>query len=302
MTTPLFMLSGHTRQILVLFAHPYLPILVSGSSDGTVRVWDLESRCCLRVLEGHAHFVTSLAIDPAGRRVVSGSSDHTVKLWDLETGSCLHTLANRWMNRVHAVAWDATGTLVASGSDDHGVRIWDAASGKLQRLLRGHSLSVNSLVSHPSDDFFASGSLDSNVHVWRWSSGEHVFKLKGHMGAVKSLVASPEWLVTGSEDQTAHVRSWASGRCVRVLEDFEGQLHRNSLAWRGSSLATLESDGTVRVWDTSSSNPRTWSSCTRSLASKVSSARGLAIVGDGRVAYAAPDDWTTIVVWDVTNE
>jgi hypothetical protein len=81
-----------------------------------------------------------------------------------------------------------------------------------------------------------------------------------------------------------------------VLDGFAGQLYVNSLAWRDSALVTLDGNGTVRVWDASSADASAWS-CVGSLASKASSPHGVAVVGGGRVACAAPGDSKTIAVW-----
>src|SRR5271157_2555933 len=65
--------------------------VVSGSDDGTAKVWDLNSGQEERTLSGHGGGVRALALTGDGR-VVSGSSDGTVKLWDLNSGSCLATV------------------------------------------------------------------------------------------------------------------------------------------------------------------------------------------------------------------
>ncbi|MGB0068196.1 MAG: hypothetical protein WBQ11_09125, partial [Isosphaeraceae bacterium] len=66
--------------------------VVSGSSDGTVKVWDLNSGQEQRTLSGHYGRVRALAVTADGR-VVSGSDDGTVKVWDLNSGSCLATVS-----------------------------------------------------------------------------------------------------------------------------------------------------------------------------------------------------------------
>jgi WD40 repeat protein len=49
--------------------------VVSGSSDRTLRVWDMSTGQCASVLGGHASVVTSVSVNPDGKQVVSGSKD-----------------------------------------------------------------------------------------------------------------------------------------------------------------------------------------------------------------------------------
>jgi WD40 repeat protein len=63
---------------------------VSGSEDGTLRLWDLETGASLRTLAGHTGGVSAVLAD--GRRALSGSWDNTLRLWDLETGESLRTI------------------------------------------------------------------------------------------------------------------------------------------------------------------------------------------------------------------
>ena len=64
---------------------------ISGSSDKSVRLWDLRTGQCVRVMEGHANDVYSVSMDSAFKTAVSGSSDKMVKLWDLGSGRCIET-------------------------------------------------------------------------------------------------------------------------------------------------------------------------------------------------------------------
>ncbi len=64
--------------------------LISGSSDDTIKIWDISTRTCLHTLEGHTDTIRFL-VEVEGK-LVSCSDDGTVKIWDIETGECLHTL------------------------------------------------------------------------------------------------------------------------------------------------------------------------------------------------------------------
>jgi F-box and WD-40 domain protein CDC4 len=71
-------LSGHTSTVRCLRVLHNRPIAVSGSRDGTLRVWDVRRGRMLRVLAGHADSVR--ALDVCGNRAVSGSYDRTCRV------------------------------------------------------------------------------------------------------------------------------------------------------------------------------------------------------------------------------
>jgi len=62
--------------------------LVSGSSDRTVRVWDVQAGKCLRTLRGHWGDVNDVRVSPDGEIAASASNDGTVRLWTMRSGRC----------------------------------------------------------------------------------------------------------------------------------------------------------------------------------------------------------------------
>ena len=56
-------------------------ILVSGSYDATIRLWDIGTGEQLEILEGHTYSITGVAVSPDGTTIASGSFDGTVLLW-----------------------------------------------------------------------------------------------------------------------------------------------------------------------------------------------------------------------------
>jgi WD40 repeat protein len=61
--------------------------LVSGSEDGTIRVWDPNDGTEIGRLKGHTSGVLSVGYSPDGTRLVSGSFDGTVRVWDPNDGT-----------------------------------------------------------------------------------------------------------------------------------------------------------------------------------------------------------------------
>ncbi|TFY54899.1 hypothetical protein EVG20_g9520 [Dentipellis fragilis] len=95
------------------------PVLVSGSLDNTIKLWDVDTGKTMRTLFGHIEGVWAVASDKM--RLVSGSHDRTIKLWSLEEGRCMTTL----VGHMGAVTCLALGEdKIVSGSDDGDIRIW----------------------------------------------------------------------------------------------------------------------------------------------------------------------------------
>jgi WD40 repeat protein len=108
-------LAGHTATVTAVALSPDGRIATSGSLDGSVRIWDLESGTTLRVLTGHTKGILSVAICPDGKAALSGSADGTVRLWDLETGKQLRVFSGVVAESL-AVSPDGRTAIIALGS------------------------------------------------------------------------------------------------------------------------------------------------------------------------------------------
>lgn len=74
----IYTLAGHTSTIRCIKVLDGRPIAVSGSRDGTVKVWDIENGRIMHSLAGHQHSVR--CIEVAGNHVASGSYDCTCRV------------------------------------------------------------------------------------------------------------------------------------------------------------------------------------------------------------------------------
>lgn len=85
-------LNGSKDSIYSLAMNPSGTIIVSGSPENTLRVWDPRSSSKMMKLKSHTENVKALVVSPDGTQVVSGSSDGTIKLWNLGQQRCVQTL------------------------------------------------------------------------------------------------------------------------------------------------------------------------------------------------------------------
>ena len=101
------------------------PTLVTGGSDGSVRVWSLTSYTPIHRLAAHDNSVTSLQFDDS--RIVSGGSDGRVKIWDLKTGGLIRELSQP-AEQVWRVAFEEEKSVVLANRQGRTVmEIWNFA-------------------------------------------------------------------------------------------------------------------------------------------------------------------------------
>lgn len=84
--------SGHTSAVNSVAFSPDYKTIVSTSRDKTLRIWNLETNSCLKVLEGHTDGVNQASYSPSGKLIASASNDNTIRIWDVASGGCVHVL------------------------------------------------------------------------------------------------------------------------------------------------------------------------------------------------------------------
>ena len=138
----------------------------SGSSDGTVQLWDAESATHIRTLKGHTDTVRTLAFSPDGKTLVSGSKDDTLRVWEVNTGKMLRKLAGH-SNDLKSVVFSRDGKMIASGSEDATIRLWDAETGRFLPTLRGHFWGIEAVAFSPDGKTLVSAD-SSTILFWDW--------------------------------------------------------------------------------------------------------------------------------------
>jgi WD40 repeat protein/serine/threonine protein kinase len=156
-------LIGHSDRIWSVSITPDGQKVISGSNDGTLRVWDLATGKCEHILRGHTSSV--LAVASNHHQVISGSNDKTLRVWDLTSGECLGTLYGH-SERVGAVVLTPDGRWVISGSDDKTLRVWDLSIGKCSNILEGHKDGICALALTPDGRRVVSGGWDKTLIAW----------------------------------------------------------------------------------------------------------------------------------------
>jgi len=198
-------LQGHTSEVNAAAFSPDGTLIVSGSDDGFLRIYDATSGVCKLAIRDDSA-VTSVAFSPDGKCVISGSYDNSVRVWNVESGERIWSALGH-ADTVTSVAFSPDGTRIVSGSDDCTLRLLNAENGEHVRTLKGHENWVNSVAFSSDSKWIVSGSDDNSVRVWDVSSGECKQTLRGHSHTVTSVAFFPDnrFVVSGSYDKTVKV-------------------------------------------------------------------------------------------------
>jgi WD40 repeat protein len=244
-------LRGHGDSVWSISFSPDGKFLASGSSDTTVKVWEVGSWREVATLRRHQGWVLSVSFSPDGKFLASGSYQ-TVKVWGV--GSWREVATLRHGGDVSSVSFSPDGKFLASGSWDGTVKVWGVGSWREVAILR-HGDSVSSVSFSPDGKFLASGSGDWTMNwtmkVWAVGSWREVATLRGHEGPVYSVSFSPDgkFLASGSRDTTVKVWEVGSWREVATLRGHQDWVLSVSFSPDGKFLASGSVDKTVKVWE-----------------------------------------------------
>jgi WD40 repeat protein len=248
--------------------------VVSGSDDGTIRVWDLKRGEAIHTLCGHSATITGVAVTPESSHVVSTSADTTLKVWDLEEGKELRGChAHRAGVARLAITGDGRHALTSGGEPDWmcEVEVWDVAAGEEVCVAGRDRLWYRSLAMTPDGGCAVSAFRSRKLKFWHLerlergcSAGpevaEHYRRYSNRKARVNKLkeLQAPRAVLRNEESMLSRAKDllcqtldalMKERKVVHVNTDYRSGHETVALTPDGRRAVSVTWEGALYVWD-----------------------------------------------------
>ena len=251
-------LSGHTDVVSALTFSLDGTLLVSGSKDKTVKLWDVQTGGAVKTFNTAKAFlptaISSVSISPDRAMIASGSQDGRIHLWDVRTGEGLPPMMYH-RSEVTAVSFLPTDSRrLISSSLDSTVRQWNTGGRQVASYLEAAAM-VHVAYSSDGTRFVSCGGTIATVRDSK--SGAVVAKLPTERGIFRYGCFSPNGrFVACAVDDAVFV--WdITGPDPRLVGNFLGHTKEVISIVFSSSLISGSLDQSVKFWQFGSSSTLT---------------------------------------------
>ncbi|VDK42932.1 unnamed protein product [Taenia asiatica] len=246
-------LRGHTGSVLCLQYEGNL--LISGSSDSKVRIWDLSTGECLHILDKHYEAVLHLRF--RNNVLVTCSKDRNIAVWDMDAlpkEIHLRVILSGHRAAVNVVDFDER--YIVSASGDRTIKVWrtDTSTTSPVRTLSGHRRGIACLQYRTP--YVVSGSSDFTIRIWAIETGVCFRVLEGHDELVRCIRFDNKRIVSGAYDGKIKIwdfkaalnpRSRTNQLCIKTLHEHTGRVFR--LQFDDFQIVSSSHDDSILIWD-----------------------------------------------------
>ena len=166
--------------------------VISGGSEGKVRIWSVSSshQSLVASLKEHRGAVNCIKVNKDSTQCISASSDGSCIVWDLERYVRITAFFDATIFK--SVVYHPDESQMITCGSNHKITYWDAVDGQAIRVIEGGEDIMRNLDIDSEGEFFISCGQDALVKVWHYDDGIPAAIGKGHSGGIAAAKLSPD--------------------------------------------------------------------------------------------------------------
>ncbi|CAH0718265.1 unnamed protein product, partial [Brenthis ino] len=222
-------------------------LLVAGSEEAAVKLFDVQSKNVLRVFTGHTGPVHRTFFSKDQVKVLSFSDDKSVSLWDIATEQKIANFADHTDYIRAGAPSPISPDIILSGSYDHTVKLYDCRSNETV-LTVNHGSPVESTIFLPSGGIFLSAG-GTEIKVWDiFNGGKLLANISQHHKTVTTLklASNNSRLMSASLDRHVKIYDLATFKVVHNI-DFPNAILSMAISENDDVLAVGMIDGVISI-------------------------------------------------------
>jgi WD40 repeat protein/energy-coupling factor transporter ATP-binding protein EcfA2 len=250
-------LEGHTKSVNGISYSPTEPLIVSASSDYTLRLWKLDGTP-VQTSEPmqHEDEVYTVNFSPNGEYIASASADKTIKLWKKD-GTYITTLKGHKQAVSSANFSPDSQTVISAGSDGT-IRLWNIESVYPRKIIQPTTIQGNNdtvwyAEFSPNGQMIASAA-NNGIEIWN-KDGTLITNLRGqgHTAAVRYVTFGRDnkTIISASEDRTIRIWNMQTDSKKWQTKLFTTQADKSFMVKFSPDyqfIASANPDGTINIF------------------------------------------------------
>ncbi|KIM29570.1 hypothetical protein M408DRAFT_305544 [Serendipita vermifera MAFF 305830] len=214
--TPVNVCEGHTQNVTAISYHADGKWFVTGSEDGTIRIWDMRSNQSHRTYDNQCP-VNDVLIHPNQGELISADQNGNIKQWVLSTNECDLELAPEADVPMRSITMAHDGSFLVAANHEGNCFVWrmtddtdPQARFKAVHKFKAHNNYLTRCVLSPDSHLLATCSADTTIKIWQVENNytiTHKKTLLGHQRWVwdAAFSADSAYLVSASSDHVARL-------------------------------------------------------------------------------------------------
>jgi len=257
---------AHKGKVSIACFSPDGNRIVTGSSNGMAKVWNVEEVIAERPIEltlDHGEPVIVTDFSPDGELMLTASSNGLLKVWETGTGYEI-SVFNGHVFGVHTAAFSPDSRYIVTAAADQTVRVWDAyySPGRSALIHSTARLDTMSVVADRTGTVetrvavLSSHSPGRQIDILNLEQNSQLVSFAGYAGSVSrggvSLSSDGKRIAATLDEFTPVVIDLASQSVQAIFRGHQGKICSVNFSPDNLKILSTSHDRTARIWDSSS--------------------------------------------------